>query len=475
MITQGPDPALQESELAAIPPKERQFVLLSGLGFYRLNKQRQKMLRYIFLGSVAAHVLGMVIFGGWVIMKHLTEKVTIFEAAPKIRKYEPRKLEHKVKLMKRQRSSSRPSMIPRIVSTKMAKLSLPDIKMDPKLVHTSFQPKFKAVTGMGLGAGLGTGYGTDGFGEGVSSYNFFGIPGRGEKIAILVDVSISMIEKEKGGIEGYMRVKNRLNEVVDALHEGTMFNVIVFADAASAFNPKEMVIASKDNKTKAKLFLRPFNTEGNYGLTEGNVQMPPVGKKAHGGTTRLDLALNVAFMQEADTILIISDGIPRVKKAWSAEQMQAFQQQQAQWYAQNAAAIAAFDAAYNAAPVVTERVWVPPTPEIPPPKDFELREGQPPPRGQPAQPGRWVVVTRRGGRTGWHRPAPPPIPEPGWWTLADFIEHLTILYEHYYSKKGKKPPVIHCIGYMIDQDGHAFLQGLAQHYKGQYRRVARLR
>jgi hypothetical protein len=83
--------------------------------------------------------------------------------------YEPRKLEFKVKVSKQQRSSSRPSMSPRMVSTKMSDIALPEIKVDPKIVKTSFQPKFKAVSGAGLGAGLGTGYGIGGFGTGVSS------------------------------------------------------------------------------------------------------------------------------------------------------------------------------------------------------------------------------------------------------------------------------------------------------------------
>ena len=44
----------------------------------------------------------------------------------------------------------------------------------------------------------------------------------------------------------------------------------------------------------------------------------------------------------------------------------------------------------------------------------------------------------------------------------------------HYKGKGKKPPVIHCIGYQIDSEGSAFLKGLAKSQHGQYRRVTRL-
>jgi hypothetical protein len=69
----------------------------------------------------------------------------------------------------------------------------------------------------------------------------------------------------------------------------------------------------------------------------------------------------------------------------------------------------------------------------------------------------------------------PEQPETEYWTLADFLEHLNRLNENVYAKKGKKSPVIHCIGYQIDKQGGDFLRRLAHTYKGKYRRVASLR
>jgi hypothetical protein len=362
--------------------------------------------------------------------------------------------------------------------------------MDPKLIHTSFQPKFKAVSGKGLGAGLGTGYGEAGFGAGVSSVNFFGIQARGDKIAVCVDVSVSMVEEQVGGVAGFMRVKQRVEEVIDALSEAGMFNVIVFADAAQTFE-KQLVVASNENKKRAKTFIRPYNTEGNYGLTTGNVQGSSRGLPAGGGTTRLDLALTASYEMGADTILVISDGLPKVRKVFSAEQAQAQALSQAQWAQANAAQIAAYNAAAAAAaagPTITERVWVPPTPPQPavpprPPSKQPPKEGQPIDRGdpgrpaQPGKPGYWQDITHRpgGGGGGPPRPAPPPPPDPGWWTLTDFVMHLDMLTEALYVPKGRKPPIIHCIGYQIDQEGHEFLNNLSEHYHGKYRRVQKLR
>lgn len=440
-----------------------------------------KAARRSLFASFAFHGLLVLVAGVFVISHIFYNKESTFTGQPPPAKhYEPRKVELKVKVNRQQRSSSRPSMAPRLVAAReSAHLALPEIKLDSKLVTTTFQPKFKAVTGRGLGAGLGNGYGTSGFGEGVSSVNFFGIQAKGERIAILVDVSVSMVEPEKGGPLGYMNVKSRVKDVIDALKDGTLFNLIVFADACSIAEPK-MVFANNETRKKAIQFLQGFNTEGNYGLDSGNFMPGAQGLQAAGGTTRLDLALTAAMQDGADTILIISDGLPEVTKVVDVAAAQAHAQMVQAWNQQHAGAMAAyqqqaaaFAAAEAAAPA--ERVWIPPTPARPPSK-APLREGARPDPGAPAQPGHWEVV--RHPPVGVARPAmpqPPSMPPPGNWKLNDFIQHITLLYEHVYKEKGLKMPVICCIGYQIDKDGGAFLNQLAANYKGQYRLVRRMK
>lgn len=428
---------------------------------------RLKLLRLVFLVSLGLHLLAMLIFGGIRLVQHFTEEEVVFEVPPPARTYEPRKVELKVKAQQRQRSSSRPAVVPRMVSSRPTQLAFPEIKMDPKLVTTTFQPKFKPISGMGLGAGLGTGYGASGFGEGVSSIKFFDIQARGERIAVLVDVSISMVEEGRGGPEGFNRVRQRLNQVVDALKDGTLFSVIVFADACSVMSPK-MDYADNDTRAKAKQFLNGFNIAGNYGLTGGNFTPGAAGLRAAGGTTRLDLALSAAMEQLADTILIISDGLPEVAKLPDPQAMQAHRQRVAQWERDSAGALQRYEEAVANSPV--RRVWVPPQ-EARPPSPTSLKEGAQPDYGAPAREGYWREVRD----TGMARPSAPPPPEPGRWSLADFVQHMTQIHEALYKPKGLKEPQVSCIGYQINKEGGAFLNGLARHYKGQYRLVKRLR
>ena len=441
-----------------------------------------KVVRRSLYISIIFHAALFLAAGVLVISRLFYNKTSTFQALPPaMRTYEPRKLEFKVKVSKQARSSSRPAMAPRLVSTKLnASIALPEIKVDQKVVKTSFQPKFKAITGTGLGAGLGTGYGLGGFGDGVSAFDFFGIRGRGNKIAILVDVSVSMVEDDKGGPKAYLRVKDRINKVIDALNEGAMFNVIVFADAASAYE-KQMIVATDDNKTKAKQFLKGFNTSGNYGLTSGNLQSASIGLPAAGGTTRLDIALTAAFEQGADTILIISDGIPRVRKGITSQQIADHNAMAQKWMADNAGAMQRWDASYAgvAEQTTSERVWIPEQPAVParPPGTRPLKEGAAPDPGSPARPAipaHWEVRTHRVGPAHPPRPAPPPLQEPGWWSLSDFFQHLKIVHEALYLKKGMKMPIVHTILYGEDKEGGDFLKTLADTYKGRYRRVTKM-
>jgi hypothetical protein len=448
-------------------------ILQTGIGYYKLQLQRRKLLTICVSAALGVHVMGLLAFGSYVVISTLIQEKTVFVTPPPIKTYEPRKLEHKVKVQKRQRSSSRPQVTPRMVATRLTDLTLPEIKVDPKVIKTSFQPQFKAVTGMGLGVGLGTGFGIGGFGEGVSEIDFFGLRAKGERVMVCVDVSGSMVEDERGGPKGFLRVKQRVGKVIDALREGTMFNVVVFGDAAQTFKD-EMLPATGAFKNDAKLFVEPYNTtQEQSGLTSGNVQGANMGLKALGGTTRLDLALTAAFQNGADTILIISDGIPRVLKEMTPEQLATWNAILEKWKQDNAkqetvqgGGGGGTGGGEGGGETHEEKVWVEPKP---------FKEGQ------PASPGHWVTRRVRDGRRGGGnrrasdvQPMPQMPDSMRYWTLQDFIKHFGLLNDELYAKKGKKPPVVHCIGYAIDKEGGDFLRDLAKHYGGNYRRVASL-
>lgn len=441
-------------------------LLLSGLGFDSLSQERRKWLLRIFLISLGLHVVGLAVFGGIRVLEALREETAIFEVPPPTRTYEPRQIEHRVRVQQQQRSASRPQVRPRMVSTRPSALALPDIQVDPQLVTARFQPNFKAVSGTGLGVGMGTGHGLGGFGDGVSQFDFFGIRGRGSRIAIIVDLSISMVMEsyELGvtevGLRDFERVKQHVGRVIDALSESSMFSVIVYAEAVSAWRP-EMQVATDSNKREAKRFLEPFNSSmSNLGHRSGNFTRSEHGlQTAIGGMTRLDLALTKAFIQGADTILKISDGDAHVLRRPTDAERETHRAEVARWQQQQERA--------GPGEYVEERVWVPAQEA----RAAIIRE-----RGavaaREAREGRWEVRrVRRGGGGG----RAPQLPEPIW-NFDTFVQHMELLYEQLYKPEGRPPPVLHIIGYRTDErEWVRFNRDLARRFRGNYRRVDAIR
>ena len=70
-------------------------------GSTALNSKRRKLLYGILMGSLAVHVFALAVFGSIKLVQYLTKEETVFEAPPPSKTYEPRKVELKVKVQKR--------------------------------------------------------------------------------------------------------------------------------------------------------------------------------------------------------------------------------------------------------------------------------------------------------------------------------------------------------------------------------------
>jgi hypothetical protein len=433
-------------------------------GFNRLAEIRRKTLVTLLGISGGIFVLVGLVLGAVVVFSSsFSRPPTIIEAHPELKTYNPREIINRVKLQRLQRASRRPQITPRMVAYPFDDRGLPDLKTDPQIVKKTFQNPFNPAGT--FGEGVDTGYGPKGFPRGPTAViDIRDLPPfRTEKLAILVDVSESVVEPAMGGIRGFARVKKRVNDVIDSLPHETMFNVIVFADAASAWQSK-LAVATDVNKGAAKLWLQPFNaSEDQKGLVTGNLSPSNIGLQAAGGTTRLDLALTAAFENRADAILIIGDGVPRVRKVLSGDELAAWDKLQDDWRKQHGdpATEVTESGGGGGEPerMRRERVWVP---EIS--RDSGREIG-----------GRWEWREAAAGSGGGSRTPGTPRPvmpdDFQWWTLADFIQHFSILQVELYTRQGIRPPIVHCIGYRVDNEGLDFLKGFTHHYKGQYRSV----
>jgi hypothetical protein len=124
-----------------------------------LPRRLLRLLYKFLLISAAAHLIGLIIFGGLIVIRNLTEEDVQFKPPPPMTRVEPRKIQYKMTLKKTQKRSRRPKVQPRMMSTRVANIALPEIKAKPQPIKIA---KISPLKGMGtddLGSGFGEGSG----------------------------------------------------------------------------------------------------------------------------------------------------------------------------------------------------------------------------------------------------------------------------------------------------------------------------
>lgn len=432
--------------------------------YYSMSRRTRQRLTGVFVISLAIHCVFLAGMGGVVVFRYFKRPPAHFKSPPPpAERIEPRKLEYKVRVEEQQKKSGRPVVTPRLTAQSVGAISLPEVKTELKPTPNKALSSLTSFGGSGIGEGLGGGTGSGGLGLGVSQVNFFGITDRGERIAFLVDVSLSMLEDEKGGIPGYEAVKTELAKMVNKLSDGTFFNVIMFGNDVDIFRPK-MILASPDIKEELGKWLKPYNMDWKNGrlgnlynnwrpFTQHQGDYYAGGIMAAGGSTRLDLALAAAFEQGADTIFILTDGVPVVGKLLQGKEKEDYDKQVEIWRKTHR----------EHEPTQAEKkqqerakeAWL---------KQIEKENADRAKRGLPPK------ITEA-GRSWGGGPGPPGM---GSWTTAEILDHLKKLQKDVYESQKRKPPRIHCVGYQTDAGPEQFLKELAYDNHGRFRRMKAL-
>jgi hypothetical protein len=163
----------------------------------------------------------------------------------------------------------------------------------------------------------------------ASSVNFFGVKGEGTNVYFVVDLSDSMVEQDKGGIEGYKNLKEKLGQMIQSLAPETNFNVAFYGDAVDLFMPSS-VPATPENKQAAMKFLpRYMASTSQRGNLTRNYRPKINTLPSNGGTSRMDLGLAAAFEGRADTIFVLTDGKPVIQRAMNEKEREEYRKKAA--------------------------------------------------------------------------------------------------------------------------------------------------
>jgi hypothetical protein len=129
-----------------------------------------------------------------------------------------------------------------------------------------------------------------------------GMPIVSDRIAILVDFSGSTWEKREGGKTRKDQLDIELKKALEALPEGTLFNVIPYTAVPVPWEKKLQPATSQNVQRALKFF---------------------TGCKASGKGNFWDAAMLALEMPDVDTILVLTDGAPTGGHRWNIDLMHA--------------------------------------------------------------------------------------------------------------------------------------------------------
>lgn len=222
------------------------------------KSHRRALISSIVIGSVVVHVIALLLFGLWTVAKHFTRPEARFEMK-KLVKIPPKTPEHKMNVAKHEAMTPKPTFNDKLISTRPIDFALPDLPqvdmdqmlpLDPsELISDQVSSLVgSAALGSGMGTGMGGGGGT---GKGMS---LFGVPATGERILLLFDVAISVVNKAEASGVPFDKVKEETVKFVDSLPISSQFSLIQFTGNYMEFT-EELIAATPGNKKLAKQWI----------------------------------------------------------------------------------------------------------------------------------------------------------------------------------------------------------------------------
>ena len=325
----------------------------------------------------------------------------------------------------------------------------------------------------------------------ASAVNFFGVKGEGTNVYFVVDVSDSMVEQDKGGIDGYKNLKDKLGQMIQSLAPETNFNIAFYGDAVDLFMPTS-VAATPENKQAAMRFLpRYMASTTQRGNIARNYQPKIKTLASMGGTSRMDLGLAAAFEGRADTIFVLTDGKPVIRRAMNEQEREEYRKKMAdaeisaadrQKYEKEVAEYRKEFEKYNDEMKKYREKYADKLQE----KARKEAENRAKGKGRVVEGQGFVVDPVR--IPGLPEPAkapavpPPPTrknqgqavatPDLGNWTDDQILEYLKETIAGTYKKDGYDLPSIHGVAFMSKSSEEKFLRSLASRNNGNFMRIS---
>ncbi len=262
----------------------------------------------IFLGAVIIHVVLLLIFGLFIVAQKFAKPEAVFEVRETLKIPVQQTPQHKMNAAAHQAAAPKPTFQDKLISSRPTSFALPELPkldlqqmlpLDPSELVSDQVASLVGTAGFGAGGGAGLS-GAGGLGKGLSKLSFMGIQAEGQRIALLFDVSGSVVNKANGSGMPMSKIKEETLKLIDSLPTGASFSLIQFVRNFKPFS-EQLVQVTPANRDAAKKWIdNEWNESGQMARGGRGVLSP----EPNGVVCVLD----AAFAMNPDVIFLISDG-----------------------------------------------------------------------------------------------------------------------------------------------------------------------
>ena len=267
--------------------------------------RRRRIIISVIVASIAVHFIGAIIAGIWIVARFILATPTTFEVKKEIR-IAAEEREHRMNMAEFDAARPKPSFTDKMSTARPTEFSLPDLPTLPIDAMTTVDPSDIVSDQLSSLAGTGAGSGTGGGGGGKgSAVSFFGISDMATRVAIVVDVSDTMFDRQPGKFNA---VKQEAAKLVQGLGINTLFNIIIYEGGSVAMFP-DMQPATDANKKKAAEWIESVQGgRDKKGMSYRGTYSKMGTGLYEGGGTRTDTALKQSLSMRPSTVFLITDG-----------------------------------------------------------------------------------------------------------------------------------------------------------------------
>lgn len=295
------------SVVAFQPPEPKKRRAPKPLGEGKAPRQRG-LIASVIIGSIVVHVIGLILFGAWVVARHFAKPEAVFEVKEVLKVPIQRTPEHRMTVAAHEAAAPKPVFQDKLVSTRPTKFALPELPkldlkqmlpLDPSELVSDQVTSLVGTAGLGFGTGNGLS-GSGGLGKAMSSFSFLGIKAEGQRIVLCFDVSGSVVNKATASGVPLSAIKDETLKLINSLPSGAAFSIIQFVRNYKPFS-EQLLAATPANRDLAKHWIEnEWSESGQMARGQKGVLSP--------NPNGVVCVIDAAFAMNPDVIFLISDG-----------------------------------------------------------------------------------------------------------------------------------------------------------------------